>query len=59
MPNLQEDFVVVKGESTAALHSTASPCSAAKMCSECYVNQSFVNDDGTVINQNPRVLLRV
>lgn len=56
MPNLQEDFVE-KGESTAALHSTA--CSASKMCSECYVNQSFVNDDGTVINQNSRVLLRV
>ncbi|XP_030006781.1 potassium channel subfamily T member 2 [Sphaeramia orbicularis] len=51
----QEDSV--KGDSTpttAALQSDGSAGSPAKMCSECYVNQSFVNDDGTVNHHKPR-----
>ncbi|XP_029371118.1 potassium channel subfamily T member 1 isoform X3 [Echeneis naucrates] len=43
----------VKGDSpptTAALQ----PGPPAKMCSECYVNQTFVNDDGTVNEHKPR-----
>ncbi|XP_072228487.1 potassium channel subfamily T member 2 [Leuresthes tenuis] len=50
----EDDFV--KGDSTpttAALRSDGSAGSPAKMCSECYVNQSFVNDDGTVNNHKP------
>ncbi|KAM4527693.1 potassium channel subfamily T member 2 isoform 1-T1 [Odontesthes bonariensis] len=50
----EDDFV--KGDSTpttAALQSDGSAGSPAKMCSECYVNQSFVNDDGTVNNHKP------
>ncbi|XP_018518024.1 potassium channel subfamily T member 2 isoform X1 [Lates calcarifer] len=51
----EDDFV--KGDSTpttAALQSDGSAGSPAKMCSECYVNQSFVNDDGTVNDHKPR-----
>ncbi|XP_074546382.1 potassium channel subfamily T member 2 isoform X2 [Halichoeres trimaculatus] len=52
----EEDFVT--GDSTpttAAPQSDSSAGSSAKMCSECYVNQSFVNDDGTVnANHRPR-----
>ncbi|KAM7368809.1 hypothetical protein PAMP_013116 [Pampus punctatissimus] len=51
----EDDFV--KGDSTpttAALQSDGSAGSPAKMCSECYVNQSFVNDDGTVNHHKPR-----
>ncbi|XP_055087869.1 potassium channel subfamily T member 2 [Periophthalmus magnuspinnatus] len=51
----QEDFV--KGDSsptTTALRSDARTGSPAKMCSECYVNQTFVNDDGTVNVHKPR-----
>ncbi|XP_051269065.1 potassium channel subfamily T member 2-like isoform X3 [Dicentrarchus labrax] len=51
----EEDFV--KGDSTpttAALQSDGSAGSPAKMCSECYVNQTFVNDDGTVNEHKPR-----
>ncbi|KAM4634548.1 potassium channel subfamily T member 2 [Polymixia lowei] len=32
---------------TVALHSDGTAGSPAKMCSECYINQSFVYDDGT------------
>ncbi|XP_070844901.1 potassium channel subfamily T member 2 isoform X2 [Chaetodon trifascialis] len=52
----QEDDSV-KGDSTpttAALQSDGSAGSPAKMCSECYVNQTFVNDDGTVNDHKPR-----
>ncbi|KAI3362188.1 hypothetical protein L3Q82_012512 [Scortum barcoo] len=52
----QEDDLV-KGDSTpttVALQSDGSAGSPAKMCSECYVNQSFVNDDGTVNEHKPR-----
>ncbi|XP_067341014.1 potassium channel subfamily T member 2 isoform X3 [Channa argus] len=51
----EDDFV--KGDSTpttAALQSDGCAGSPAKMCSECYVNQSFVNDDGTVNDHKPR-----
>ncbi|XP_038589928.1 potassium channel subfamily T member 2 isoform X3 [Micropterus salmoides] len=51
----EEDFV--KGDSTpttAALQADGSAGSSAKMCSECYENQSFVNDDGTVNDHKPR-----
>ncbi|XP_041667289.1 potassium channel subfamily T member 2 isoform X2 [Cheilinus undulatus] len=52
----EEDFIT--GDSTpttAALQSDGSAGSPANMCSECYVNQSFVNDDGTVnVNHKPR-----
>uniref|UniRef100_A0A7N6AZ52 RCK N-terminal domain-containing protein n=1 Tax=Anabas testudineus TaxID=64144 RepID=A0A7N6AZ52_ANATE len=51
----EDDFV--KGDSTpttAALQSDGSAGSPANMCSECYVNQSFVNDDGTVNDHKPR-----
>ncbi|XP_044030817.1 potassium channel subfamily T member 2 isoform X2 [Siniperca chuatsi] len=51
----EDDFV--KGDSTpttAALQSDGSARSPAKMCSECYENQSFVNDDGTVNEHKPR-----
>ncbi|KAF1377707.1 hypothetical protein PFLUV_G00203530 [Perca fluviatilis] len=51
----EEDFV--KGDSTpttAALKSEGSAGSPVKMCSECYVNQTFVHDDGTVNNHKPR-----
>ncbi|XP_069025547.1 potassium channel subfamily T member 2-like isoform X2 [Embiotoca jacksoni] len=51
----EDDFV--KGDSTpttAALQSDGSAGSPAKMCSECYVNQTFVNDDGTVNDHKPR-----
>ncbi|XP_078143542.1 potassium channel subfamily T member 1 isoform X2 [Centroberyx gerrardi] len=52
----QEDDSV-KGDSastTAALHSDGTAGSPAKMCSECYVNQSFVYDDGTANDHKPR-----
>ncbi|XP_033952116.1 potassium channel subfamily T member 1 isoform X2 [Pseudochaenichthys georgianus] len=52
----EEDFV--KGDSTpttAALQSDGSAGSPSKMCSECYVNQTFVHDDGTVNDHKPRV----
>ncbi|KAE8285284.1 Potassium channel subfamily T member 1 Sequence like a calcium-activated potassium channel subunit [Larimichthys crocea] len=52
----QEDDCV-KGDSTpttAALQSDGSAGSPAKMCSECYVNQTFVHDDGTVNDHKPR-----
>uniref|UniRef100_A0AAV2ITB6 RCK N-terminal domain-containing protein n=1 Tax=Knipowitschia caucasica TaxID=637954 RepID=A0AAV2ITB6_KNICA len=39
---------------TAAVHPEVSSGSPGKMCSECYVNQSFVNDDGTVNQHKPR-----
>ncbi|KAF3849408.1 hypothetical protein F7725_015905 [Dissostichus mawsoni] len=39
---------------TAALQSDGSAGSPAKMCSECYVNQTFVHDDGTVNDHKPR-----
>ncbi|KAK9532564.1 hypothetical protein VZT92_009942 [Zoarces viviparus] len=51
----EDDFV--KGDSTpttAALQSDGSAGSPAKMCSECYVNQTFVHDDGTVNDHKPR-----
>ncbi|XP_033952115.1 potassium channel subfamily T member 2 isoform X1 [Pseudochaenichthys georgianus] len=51
----EEDFV--KGDSTpttAALQSDGSAGSPSKMCSECYVNQTFVHDDGTVNDHKPR-----
>lgn len=51
----EEDFA--KGDSTptnAALHTDGSAGSPANMCSECYVNQTFVNDDGTVNEHKPR-----
>ncbi|KAA8584423.1 hypothetical protein FQN60_008208 [Etheostoma spectabile] len=51
----EEDFV--KGDSTpttAALQSDGSAGSPVKMCSECYVNQTFVHDDGTVNNHKQR-----
>ncbi|XP_068191649.1 potassium channel subfamily T member 2 [Antennarius striatus] len=44
----QEDHLV-KGDSTPT---AAGP--PATMCSECYVNQTFVNDDGTVSDHKPR-----
>ncbi|XP_008421912.1 potassium channel subfamily T member 2 isoform X1 [Poecilia reticulata] len=46
----QEDEFVqdLTPTTAAALQSDRSAGSPAKMCSECYVNQSFVNDDGTV-----------
>uniref|UniRef100_A0A3Q1BRF7 RCK N-terminal domain-containing protein n=1 Tax=Amphiprion ocellaris TaxID=80972 RepID=A0A3Q1BRF7_AMPOC len=52
----QEDDFVKRDSTptTAALQSDGSAGSPAKMCSECYVNQSFVNDDGTVNNHKPR-----
>ncbi|XP_056258809.1 potassium channel subfamily T member 2 isoform X1 [Seriola aureovittata] len=54
---LTQEGDFVKGDSTpttAALQSDGSVGSPAKMCSECYVNQSFVNDDGTVNEHKPR-----
>ncbi|XP_068562803.1 potassium channel subfamily T member 2 [Cebidichthys violaceus] len=51
----EDDFV--KGDSTpttAALQADGSAGSPAKMCSECYVNQTFVHDDGTVNDHKPR-----
>ncbi|XP_028273500.1 potassium channel subfamily T member 2 [Parambassis ranga] len=54
---LTQEVDFVKGDSTpttAALQSDGSAGSPAKMCSECYVNQSFVNDDGTVNEHKPR-----
>ncbi|XP_006796826.1 potassium channel subfamily T member 2 [Neolamprologus brichardi] len=56
MQLIQEDDFA-KGDSTpttAALQSDGSAGSPAKMCSECYVNQSFVNDDGSVNDHKPR-----
>lgn len=47
---LTQEEQSVKGDSpptTAALQTDGSAGSPAKMCSECYVNQTFVNDDGT------------
>ncbi|XP_073334187.1 potassium channel subfamily T member 2 [Pagrus major] len=54
---LTQEGDFVKGDSTpttAALQSDGSAGSPAKMCSECYVNQTFVNDDGTVNEHKPR-----
>ncbi|XP_030292346.1 potassium channel subfamily T member 2 isoform X4 [Sparus aurata] len=54
---LTQEGDFVKGDSTpttAALQSDGSAGSPAKMCSECYVNQTFVNDDGTVNDHKPR-----
>ncbi|XP_047426573.1 potassium channel subfamily T member 2 isoform X1 [Mugil cephalus] len=54
---LTQEGDFVKGDSTpttAALQSDGSAGSPAKMCSECYENQSFVNDDGTVNDHKPR-----
>ncbi|KAM3599871.1 uncharacterized protein V6R79_013231 [Siganus canaliculatus] len=49
----EDDFVSTP--TTAALQFDGSAGSPAKMCSECYVNQTFVNDDGTVNhNHKPR-----
>uniref|UniRef100_A0AAQ4RR49 RCK N-terminal domain-containing protein n=1 Tax=Gasterosteus aculeatus aculeatus TaxID=481459 RepID=A0AAQ4RR49_GASAC len=51
----EEDFVI--GDSTAttaALRSDGRAGSPDKMCSECYVNQTFVHDDGTVNEHKPR-----
>ncbi|KAL4004774.1 fibroblast growth factor [Sarotherodon galilaeus] len=56
MQLIQEDDFA-KGDSTpttAAPQSDGSAGSPAKMCSECYVNQSFVNDDGSVNDHKPR-----
>ncbi|XP_029940802.1 potassium channel subfamily T member 2-like isoform X2 [Salarias fasciatus] len=39
---------------SAAPPSDGSAGSPAKMCSECYVNQTFVHDDGTVNEHRPR-----
>ncbi|XP_061589282.1 potassium channel subfamily T member 2 [Cololabis saira] len=38
---------------TSALQSDGSAGSPATMCSECYENQTFVNDDGTVNGHKP------
>ncbi|XP_068430159.1 potassium channel subfamily T member 2-like isoform X2 [Clinocottus analis] len=38
----------------AARRSDGGAGSPAKMCSECYVNQTFVHDDGTVNEHKPR-----
>ncbi|XP_070780286.1 potassium channel subfamily T member 2 [Enoplosus armatus] len=54
---LTQEGDFVKGDptpTTAALQSDGSAGSPAKMCSECYENQSFVNDDGTVNEHKPR-----
>ena len=48
---------MVTGDSpptAAALRSPGSAASPDNMCSECYVNQTFVNDDGTVNEHKPR-----
>ncbi|XP_015238187.1 PREDICTED: potassium channel subfamily T member 2-like [Cyprinodon variegatus] len=50
----EDDFVKDSTPTTAALQPDRSAGSPAKMCSECYVNQSFVNDDGTVSAHKPR-----
>ncbi|XP_059214067.1 potassium channel subfamily T member 2 isoform X2 [Centropristis striata] len=52
----QEDDCVKRDSTptTAALQSDGSAGSPAKMCSECYVNQTFVHDDGTVNHHKPR-----
>ncbi|XP_056874168.1 potassium channel subfamily T member 2 isoform X1 [Takifugu flavidus] len=47
---LTQEEQFAKGDSpptTAALQTDGSAGFPAKMCSECYVNQTFVNDDGT------------
>ncbi|XP_070706460.1 potassium channel subfamily T member 2 [Pempheris klunzingeri] len=50
-----DDFVKEDSTpTTTALQSDGSAGSPAKMCSECYVNQTFVNDDGTVNDHKPR-----
>lgn len=54
---LTQEAQTVKGDSAptaAPLHADGSAGSPAKMCSECYVNQTFVNDDGTVNKHKPR-----
>lgn len=54
---LRQEDDLVTGDSTptaAALQSDGSAGSPANMCSECYVNQTFVNDDGTVNEHKPR-----
>ncbi|XP_055369151.1 potassium channel subfamily T member 1 isoform X3 [Betta splendens] len=54
---LTQEGDFVKGDSTpttAALQADGRAGSPANMCSECYVNQSFVNDDGTVSDHKPR-----
>ncbi|XP_069369971.1 potassium channel subfamily T member 2-like isoform X2 [Paralichthys olivaceus] len=52
----EDDFI--KGDSTPTTAAQQQPdgsaASLANMCSECYVNQSFVNDDGTVNEHKPR-----
>ncbi|XP_035996242.1 potassium channel subfamily T member 2 [Fundulus heteroclitus] len=50
----EDDFVKDSTPTAAALPSDTSAGPPAKMCSECYVNQSFVNDDGTVSAHKPR-----
>ncbi|CAK6976065.1 potassium channel subfamily T member 2 [Scomber scombrus] len=50
----EDDFIEEDSTpTTAALQSDGSAGSPAKMCSECYVNQSFVNDDGTMNSHKP------
>lgn len=49
---LMQEGASVRGDS-AEPHTEHSAGSLDNMCSECYVNQSFVNDDGTVIDHRP------
>ncbi|XP_016894513.1 potassium channel subfamily T member 2 isoform X2 [Cynoglossus semilaevis] len=49
---LMQEGASVRGDS-AEPHTEHSAGSLDNMCSECYVNQSFVNDDGTVIDHKP------
>lgn len=54
---LRQEGDFAKGDPTptnAALRTDGSAGSPANMCSECYVNQTFVNDDGTVNEHKPR-----
>ncbi|CAB1413117.1 unnamed protein product [Pleuronectes platessa] len=55
---LTQEGDFVKGDSTPTTAAPQQPdgsaASLGNMCSECYVNQSFVNDDGTVNEHKPR-----
>ncbi|KAF6729089.1 Potassium channel subfamily T member 1 [Oryzias melastigma] len=56
---LTQEVDFTKGDKTptsSALQPDGGAGSPAKMCSECYVNQTFVNDDGTVSEHKPRSL---
>lgn len=51
----EDDFIKEDSTpTTAALQTDGNAGSPAKMCSECYVNQSFVNDDGTANGHKPQ-----